>query len=111
MRANMPSFGKRTPFGKEQFVDFEKAYGADPLGKSKRKDQGEEGRFRKFTREELKERGDSLDLTWLKDDSAQGADDLPEPDEIAAEIMDKLRLALEEMEELSAVLARDEVAT
>jgi type I restriction enzyme M protein len=111
MRANMPSFGKRTPFGKEQFVDFEKAYGADPLGKSKRKDQGEEGRFRKFMREELKERGDSLDLSWLKDDSAQAADDLPEPDEIAAEIMDKLRLALEEMEELSAVLARDEVAT
>ncbi|MEP7124374.1 MAG: N-6 DNA methylase, partial [Byssovorax sp.] len=77
MRANMPSFGKRTKFGAEHFVDFEKAYGADPLGKSKRKDLGEEGRFRKFTREEIKARGDNLDLSWLKDESAQNADDLP----------------------------------
>jgi type I restriction enzyme M protein len=104
MRANMPSFGKRTKFGAEQFVDFEKAYGSDPLGKSKRKDQGEEGRFRKFTREEIKERGDNLDLSWLKDENAQGADDLPEPEEIAAEIMDRLRLAMEEMEGLSSLL-------
>jgi type I restriction enzyme M protein len=108
MRANMPSFGKRTPFGKEQFVDFEKAYGSDPLGKSKRKDQGEEGRFRKFTREEIKARGDNLDISWLKDESAQGADDLPEPEEIAAEIMDKLRLAMDEMEALTSLLSADE---
>ncbi len=39
MRANMPSFGKRTPLTHEHFTDFEKAYGSDPLGKSKRKDQ------------------------------------------------------------------------
>jgi type I restriction enzyme M protein len=109
MRANMPSFGKRTKFGAEQFVDFEKAYGPDPLGKSKRKDQGEEGRFRKFTRDEIKERGDNLDISWLKDEGAQGADDLPEPEEIAAEIMDKLRTALEEMEGLSTILNGDEV--
>jgi len=87
MRANMPSFGKRTKFGAEHFVDFEKAYGPDPLGKSKRKDQGEEGRFRKFTREEIKARGDNLDISWLKDESAQGANDLPEPEEIAAAVL------------------------
>ncbi len=33
--------------------EFEKAFGEDPHGKSKRKDQGEQGRFRKFTREEI----------------------------------------------------------
>ena len=104
MRANMPSFGKRTPFTREHFTDFEKAYGSDPLGKSKRKDLGEEGRFRKFTREEIKARGDNLDISWLKDDSAQNADDLPEPEEIAAEIMEKLRVAMEEMEALTTYL-------
>lgn len=110
MRANMPSFGKRTKFGAEHFVDFEKAYGPDPLGKSKRKDLGELGRFRKFTREEIKARGDNLDISWLKDESAQDTDDLPDPDEIAAEIMAKLRSAMTEMEGLSLLLGSDEEA-
>src|SRR6201999_1020898 len=40
MRTNAPSFGKRTPLARAHFTEFEKAYGDDPLGKSKRKDQG-----------------------------------------------------------------------
>lgn len=76
LRANMPSFGKRTPLGREHFAEMEKAYGSDPYGKSKRKDQGETGRFRKFTREEIKARGDNLDLAWLKDEGHRDADDL-----------------------------------
>ncbi|XXU91902.1 N-6 DNA methylase [Sorangium sp. So ce1153] len=104
MRANMPSFGKRTKFGDEHFTDFEKAFGSDPYGKSKRKDLGETGRFRRFTREEVKARWDNLDIAWLKDESAQGADDLAEPAEIAAEILEKLRIATEEMEGLSIML-------
>ncbi|WP_437896420.1 N-6 DNA methylase [Sorangium sp. So ce124] len=103
-RANMPSFGKRTPLTKEHFTEFEKAFGSDPYGKSRRKDQGEEGRFRKFTREEIKGRGDNLDISWLKDESGHGADDLPEPDEIATGILEKLRIATEEMEGLHAAL-------
>jgi len=98
MRANMPSFGKRTPFTRAHFTDFEKAYGKDPHGTSKRIDQGPEGRFRKFTRAEITERGDNLDLAWLKDDSAIDPDDLPEPSVIAEEIMAKLTLAMREME-------------
>ena len=104
MRANMPSFGKRTPLTHEHFVDFEKAYGTDSLGKSKRKDQGEEGRFRCFTREQIAARGDNLDISWLRDENATRTEDLLEPDEIAGQIMAKLRIAMEEMEALSAIL-------
>ena len=104
MRANMPSFGKRTPLTHEHFVDFEKVYGTDPLGKSKRKDQGEEGRFRCFTREQIAARGDNLDISWLRDENATRTEDLLEPDEIASQIMAKLRTAMEEMEALSAIL-------
>ena len=32
MRTNMPSFGKRTVLTREQFADFETAYGEDPRG-------------------------------------------------------------------------------
>ena len=104
LRANMPSFGKRTPLTRGHFAEFEKAFGGDPYGKSKRKDQAEEGRFRRFTREEIRGRGDNLDFAWLKDESAQGADALPEPAEIAAEIEDKLGFALREIAALRAEL-------
>jgi len=105
MRTNAPSFGKRTPLTRAHFVEFEKAYGADPLGKSKRKDQGDEGRFRKYTREEIAKRRDNLDITWLKDDSVTDRADLPEPEAIAAEIVTQLQTALEEMRALQEELA------
>lgn len=105
LRTNMPAFGKRTPLTHEHFKEFEKAFGPDPLGQSKRKDQGEEGRFRKFSRDAIAERGDNLDVTWLRDENATHADDLPEPDVIAAKITERLRTALQEMEKLTADLA------
>lgn len=109
MRTNAPAFGKRTPLTKEHFADFEKAFGKDPLGKSRRKDQGEEGRFRKFTRDEITKRSDNLDISWLKDDSVESAEDLPEPDVIAAEIMGHLQVSMEEMEALQDLLDGEEV--
>src|SRR5690606_6435159 len=79
LRANMPSFGKKTPLTREHFAQFEKAFGKDPLGKAKRKDEGEEGRFRCFSREYVRERGDSLDISWLRDETDGNGEELPEP--------------------------------
>jgi len=104
MRTNMPSFGVRTPLTRAHFKEFEKAFGKDPHGKSRRKDQGQNGRFRKFTRAEIAKRGDNLDISWLKDDSTTNNEQLAEPEVIAAEIMDHLKAAMEEMEGLIGVL-------
>lgn len=101
MRANMPAFGKTTPLTAANFKEFEVCFGDDQLGKAKRKDQGEEGRFRRFTREQIKERDDNLDITWLRDETGDTEDRLTEPDEIAAAIVGHLRIALEEMETLT----------
>lgn len=100
MRTNMPSFGKRTPLSRGHFKEFEAVFGDDPMGLSKRTDQGEEGRFRVFNRETLKARGDNLDITWLQDESAGNGEKLPEPEIITAEIMGHLRVAMDEMEDL-----------
>jgi type I restriction enzyme M protein len=110
MRTNMPSFGKRTPLTFEHFKDFIAAYGSDPNGKSKRVDQGEEGRFRCFTREEIAKRGENLDISWLRDESLQSADNLPEPEVIGAEILEKLQIATKEMEALMVLLEGEEAA-
>ena len=104
LRTNMPSFGKRNPLTRSHFEGFEEAFGDDPLGKTVRVDQGEEGRFRRFAREQIAARGDNLDITWLRDDSVERAEDLPEPEIIAAEILEHLRVAMEEMEALSEML-------
>jgi len=104
MRTPAPAFGKRTPFTREHFAQFEKAFGDDPMGKSKRQDEGETGRFREFTREEIAKRGENLDISWLKDEGHTSAEDWPEPDEIAAEIIANLQTAMAEMEALSAAL-------
>ncbi len=98
LRANMPRFGKRTPLTREHFRDFEAAYGADPLGQASRVNQGETGRFRCFSREWISERGDSLDIAWLKDDSAEDAGDLPEPAVLAREAAGELEGALAELQ-------------
>ena len=99
MRTNMPSFGKRTPLTHEHFAPFVEAYQAAP-----RVDEGETGRFRGFTREQIRARGDNLDITWLRDESAGHTDDLPEPDEIAGEILGHLETAMEEMRALLEML-------
>lgn len=109
LRTNMPAFGKRTPLTHDHFKPFEKAYGKKSDGTSKRKDEGEMGRFRSFSREMIAKRGNNLDISWLKDDDAHSADDLPEPDEIAAEIRSRLQIAIEEMDALTALLEGEEV--
>jgi type I restriction enzyme M protein len=112
LRANMPQFGKRTVLTREHFAEFEKAFGDDPCGGAKalaqRADTGESGRFRRFTREWVRERGDSLDIAWLKDDDAEDADDLPEPSALAQGAMTELEAALEELRGILAELG-DEV--
>ena len=79
LRTNMPSFGKTTPLKKEHFADFEKAYEA-----ADRKAVQDE-RWSCFTREEIKAKGNSLDLGLIRDDSVLDYSELPDPVESGEE--------------------------
>jgi type I restriction enzyme M protein len=100
LRANAPQFGKRTQLTREYFAEFVKAYGDDPLGGldalKKRKDTGEKGKFRKFTRKFIAERDDSLDISWLKDESAGDGEALLEPAVYARQAVVELEGAIED---------------
>ncbi|HEY4541635.1 MAG TPA: SAM-dependent methyltransferase, partial [Noviherbaspirillum sp.] len=85
-------------FTRSYFADFERVYGEDALGNSARVDQGETGRFRCFSREWIAGRGDSLDIAWLKDESAEDAADLPEPAVLAQEAVTELEAVLAELQ-------------
>jgi type I restriction enzyme M protein len=107
MRANMPAFGKTRPLTIADFADFETAYGDDPNGGSRRKDQGEEGRWRCFSRDVIKSRNDNLDISWLRDTEAEAEEGLTEPEDIAAAIIGHLKAALEDIETLAEELEPD----
>ncbi|MBS9388646.1 MAG: N-6 DNA methylase [Dolichospermum sp. WA123] len=101
LHTNMSQFGKRTQLTRQHFAEFEVAFGDDPLGSpaslAKRVDTGEQGRFRKFTRDCIAELGDSLDISWLRDESEEDNDELTEPATLAQEAMIELEAALEEL--------------
>jgi type I restriction enzyme M protein len=109
LRANMPSFGVRTPLTHDHFVEFEKAFGKKSDGTSKRTDQGSEGRFRCFNRAEITKRGENLDISWLKDENTSNHDELPEPDVIAAMIRERLATAMEGMDSLAELLESEHI--
>ena len=55
----------------------------------------ESERFKRFTYAELATRDKTnLDIFWLKDESLGNLDNLPEPDELALEIIDNLEAGL-----------------
>ncbi len=110
MRAGQPAYGKTRALGEADFADFVAAYGDDPLGKAKRTDQGEEGRFRKFTREEIAKRNDSLDIVWLREDETASEEELTDPEDIAAAIVGHLRAALLEIEGVSEEMVAEAAA-
>lgn len=111
LRANMPQFGKRTQLTRQHFAEFEAAFGDDPLGgptaMAQREDQGEQGRFRKFTREWLTEREDNLDIAWLKDEGAGSGAELSEPAMLAREAIDELQGALDELRSILGELGEE----
>ena len=104
-RSNVPGITKKDrPLSVEHFKEFDKCYGADPNGQSKRIDSGIEGRFRKFSIKEVKERGYKLDIMWLKDESLENSDELPEPQDLATEAITELEAVVDSLREIVAEL-------
>ena len=63
-------------------------------------------RFQRFTYDELVKRDKAnLDIFWLRDESMEDTANLPPPDVIADEILEDLRTAIEQLEEIAADLA------
>lgn len=98
LRTNMPSFGKTNPLKASDFAGFEAAYGAEDRSKV------EDERWQCFTREEIAQKGNSLDLGLIKDDSVLDYEDLPDPAESAAEAAEKLAEAVDLLQSVAQEL-------
>ena len=89
LRTNMPSFGKTNPLKTEDFAGFEAAFEAE-----NRREVVDE-RWNVFTREQIAEKGNSLDLGLIRDDSVVDYADLPDPIESGEEAIAQLEEALD----------------
>jgi type I restriction enzyme M protein len=107
-RTNIHHTLKRKPLRLEDLREFIDCY--HPANRHKRKETwhaetNPEGRWRKYGYEELVARDKtSLDLFWLKDDSLADLDNLPEPADLAEEIIDNIEAGLASFRAVAATL-------
>ena len=105
-RANVPAITKtKNPLRPKHFAEFEACYGDDPNGLSRRTpDDSPEGRWRQFSLSDVQEHNYKLDsLRWLRDETADDPDSLPEPEELIAEAMEEIQLALDDLVEMQVL--------
>ncbi len=106
LRTNQRFTLKTNPLGRSHLEDFVACYNAADRGRRE-----ETERFRRFSYDELIKRDKvSLDIFWLRDESMEDTASLPAPDVIAEEIVEDLRAALEQLEEIAGDLATGTVA-
>ena len=106
-RSNVPGITKKDrPLTPQHFAEFEKAYGGNPNGTSKRNTIE---RFRSFGINEIKERGYKLDVTWLKDESLEDSDELPEPQDLVSEAITELEAVVDDLREVVALVEKEEL--
>lgn len=106
-RSNVPKITKKSrPLSPEHFSEFEKCFGGDPNGQSKRTESdSSEGRWRRFTIDEVKAQHYKLDaFKWIRDEELDDFNDLPEPEEVVTEAMEELNLALDDLADIQRLL-------
>ena len=103
-RTNIHHTLKRKPMRFEDLSDFVNCY--NPLNRHNRQatwneENTLEGRWRSYSIDEIMERDKtSLDIFWLKDKSLTDLENLPEPDDLAGEIIENLEASLSSFREV-----------
>ncbi|MBS1960492.1 MAG: SAM-dependent DNA methyltransferase [Bdellovibrionales bacterium] len=107
-RTNIKHTLKKNVLKFEDLKPFIECYHAENIAKRKEtwSEKKPDGRWRKFSYDDLIARDKcNLDVFWLKDDSMIDLDNLPEPKEIAAEIVAGLKSAAARFEKVLAELS------
>lgn len=101
MRTNVPSYGKTTPLKEEHFADFITAYAAED------RSMIHDERWNVFSREQISEKNNSLDIGLIRDDSVLDYEDLQDPvesgEEVVAQLEEAVDLILSVVKELKSL--------
>lgn len=103
-RTNIHFTLKKNPLKLEDLQDFISCYYPENINKrteTYHPETNPEGRWRKFTYEEIIKRDKtSLDITWIKDKSLTDLDNLPDPDVLAEEIIENFQTGIDSFKDL-----------
>ena len=103
-RTNVHHTLKKNPLKLDDLKEFIECYKSESRHKRKEtwnSNTNPDGRWRRFTYNEIINRDKtSLDITWLKDKSLADLDNLPDPDTLAAEIIENIEAGLENFKEI-----------
>ena len=103
LRTNMHFTLKTNPLRYEDLKEFVGCY--NPENRHERK---ESERFKVFLYDEIMQRDKvSLDIFWLKDESLEDSENLPDPDILARDIVENLQAALEQFAGIEESLAAE----
>jgi type I restriction enzyme M protein len=103
LRTNMHFTLKTNQMGYGDLENFVQCY--NPENRHQRQ---ESERFRAFTYDEIMARDKvSLDIFWLKDESLEDTENLPDPDVLAEEIVESLQSALAQFENIAEELGEE----
>jgi type I restriction enzyme M protein len=108
LRTNKHFTLKQNPIQRTDFDEFVELFKPGMLHKRKPtwSEMNPDGRWRSYDYDDLLKRDKlSLDLFWIKDDSLEDSASLPDPDVLAAEIVEDLQNALEQFAGIAASLA------
>ena len=106
-RSGVPSVTKKErPLTREHFSAFERCFGPDPNGRSTRRAaDSTDDRWRSFHISDVKGARFKLDkLKWLPDAEADEDGEMPEPEELVQRLLERLRLAADEVAGLAEAL-------
>ena len=102
LRTNQRFTLKTNPLTRSHLDDFVACYNPEDRLQRQETDQ-----FHRFSYDDLVKRDKAnLDIFWLRDESMEDSANLPPPDQIAEEIVEDLRAALEQLEEIAVDLAQ-----
>ncbi|MBN8627732.1 MAG: SAM-dependent DNA methyltransferase, partial [Planctomycetes bacterium] len=109
LRTNKHFTQKQNPIRRGDFDEFVKLY--KPTAMHRRaatwNETTPDSRWRSYDYDELLKRDKlSLDLFWIKDESLEDSDSLPDPDVLAQDIVDELQDALEQFKSIAGALLK-----
>jgi type I restriction enzyme M protein len=111
-RANVAKITKKDrPLTAAHFAEFERCFGSEPNGSVDRSETASpQGRWRSFSIDDIKKREYNLDsFKWIRDDDLDDLADLLDPDELLAQAVGELQLAIDDIASIQALLEQSGV--
>ena len=110
-RTNIHHTPKKRVMTMNHLEEFINLYNSDNINRRSEtwSEDNEEGRWRKYSYEEVLERDKtSLDIFWIKDKSLTDLDNLPDPDILANEIIENIESGLSSFKEIMESIGESE---